>query len=109
MKHLLLILFLGYFGSITLFPHTHKEDGATITHSHPYYPFSKENSANHHHSKAEFVLISQLSHFLTTALFIVLFSISAKIFYVILILKRENAFYYHPFLCSNGLRAPPVH
>ena len=58
MKYFLLILFLGYFGSITLFSHTHIVDGVSITHSHPYNPFSNEDPSNHAHSKAEFVHIS---------------------------------------------------
>ncbi len=109
MKCLLLILFLGYWGSITLFPHAHILDGVTIVHSHPYNPFSKENPSGHHHSKAEFVLISQLSHFLTTALSIVLYSILVKILSVIFLTKREKDVYRYIFICSNGLRAPPIH
>jgi hypothetical protein len=32
----LLILFLGYYGSITLFYHSHLVLGTTLVHSHPY-------------------------------------------------------------------------
>lgn len=33
---LLLILFAGYWGSVTLFPHAHRVDGFVIVHSHPF-------------------------------------------------------------------------
>lgn len=33
---LLLILFAGYWGSVTLFPHAHHVDGFVIVHSHPF-------------------------------------------------------------------------
>lgn len=52
LKYLLLILFLGYFGSITLFSHTHQIEGAVKAHSHPY------KTANHQHSSGEFAVIS---------------------------------------------------
>ena len=55
----LLILFLGYFAGVTLFPHTHVVDGVRITHSHPFS--QAPDTGKHTHTTAEFHLIAQLS------------------------------------------------
>jgi len=70
--YFLLILFCGYFASITFFPHTHIVDGVTIVHSHPFKSHSGNVPVNHNHSKDGFVLIHFISHFITTALLIFL-------------------------------------
>jgi hypothetical protein len=109
MRYLLLLFFLGYYSSITFFPHTHIVEGKTIVHSHPYNPFSGDNPSNHHHSKNEFVLIHILSHFLIFAslaafTFLVLRAVLQKA----IIQKKDQGFSDFPFLCSNGFRAPPL-
>ena len=109
MRYFLLILFLGYYASITSFTHTHILNGVAIVHSHPYNPFSKDKPVNHQHSANGFVLIHLLSHFFTTVLFLA-FSIEvykAVLRKYILHWNDEN-FSSLTFLCSNGLRAPPV-
>lgn len=107
-KYLLLILFLGYWGSITLFQHAHIVDGVTIVHSHPYNPFSKENPTNHHHSKNEFVLIYLLSHFITTVSFLAFSLIAIKtVLKDVIVPKNDEVFSNLFFFCSNGFRAPP--
>jgi len=55
MGYLLLFLFIGYYGSITLFWHTHYSGNETITHSHPF------NNPNHAHTAAQYDLIKLLS------------------------------------------------
>ena len=62
----LLILFCGYFGSITFFPHTHIVDGVTIAHSHPYKSQPGDDPINHNHSKNRFLLIQFISHFIAS-------------------------------------------
>jgi hypothetical protein len=62
----LVILFCGYLGSITFFPHTHIDDGVTIVHSHPYKSHSGSVPLNHNHSKNGFLLIQFVSSFVTT-------------------------------------------
>jgi hypothetical protein len=55
----LLLLFIGYYGCITLFYHSHLVNGHIITHSHPYKhssPFEK-----HSHSGKAYLLIDQLN------------------------------------------------
>lgn len=56
---LLLILFTGYYGGITLFPHVHELDGQRIVHSHPYS--GTPSHSGHHHSAQQI----QLLHLLT--------------------------------------------
>ena len=62
----LVILFCGYLGSITLFPHNHIVDGITVVHSHPYKSLPGSNPVNHSHSKNGFLLIQFISSFITT-------------------------------------------
>jgi hypothetical protein len=89
--YFLLILFLGYFGSITFFSHTHIVDGVTIVHSHPYKSHSGNIPFNHNHSKNGFIFIQFISHFIVAAP-IVLFgaAIIRKILNIWLLIHNEN-------------------
>ncbi len=109
MRYFLLILFLGYYVSISSFKHTHIVNGVAIVHSHPYNPFSKDKPVKHQHSANGFVLIHFLSHFLTTVSFLA-FSIvvlKAVLRNYILQNNEENLSTCF-FISSNGLRAPPL-
>lgn len=57
---LLLILFAGYWGSVTLFPHAHHVDGFVIVHSHPFSG-AANGSAPLNHTPQQFQLIAHLS------------------------------------------------
>lgn len=57
---LLLILFAGYWGSVTLFPHAHRVDGFVIVHSHPFSG-AANGSAPLNHTPQQFQLIAHLS------------------------------------------------
>ncbi|KKY62708.1 hypothetical protein [Tannerella forsythia] len=61
----LLILFIGYAGSTTLFYHTHRINGRWITHSHPYS--DAPDTGNHTHTSAGFVTITSLNAWLILA------------------------------------------
>lgn len=61
----LLILFIGYFASVTFFPHTHTVNGERITHSHPFS--QAPDTGKHTHTTAEFQLIAHLSIFVMLA------------------------------------------
>lgn len=61
MKWLLPILFIGYYGCISLFMHVHIEHGTTIVHSHPFKKTTQEDG--HHHASLYEI---QLFHYLTT-------------------------------------------
>jgi len=64
MRFIPLILFVGYFFSITLFSHTHYINNVKVVHSHPF-----SSNDNHQHSQQGFQLISSLSHFYTTTFY----------------------------------------
>lgn len=109
MRYFLLILFLGYYGSITLFTHTHIINGVTIIHSHPFNSGTEKNPIKHQHTANGFILIQFLSHFLATILFL---SFSIEIYKAVLrkytLQKNKESFSNLSFFCSNGLRAPPL-
>lgn len=62
----LLILFTGYFGSVTFFSHNHIVDGIQIVHSHPYKSQSGDNQTGHNHTNNGFALIYFISAFVFT-------------------------------------------
>lgn len=109
MGYLLLILFLGYYGSITLFTHTHIVNGVIIVHSHPFSSGNQKNPISHQHTANSFTLIQFLSHFFATALFL-LFSIEVykEVLKKCVLQKNGENYSNLSFLCSNGLRAPPL-
>ncbi len=70
----LMVLFLGYYVSITLFYHTHIVQGDTIVHSHPYKTDNK-GLPSHSHSEKGYIIIHFLSCF---SVFIFLFFFNFK-------------------------------
>ena len=108
MRYFLLLLFLGYYGSITLFTHTHIVNGVTIVHSHPYKSGTGKNPVTHQHTANGFIHIQLLSTFITTVSFLA-FSIEAfkTVLRKYFLQKNDESFSNLSFLCSNGLRAPP--
>lgn len=108
MRYFFLILFLGYYGGITLFNHSHILNGVTIVHSHPFNSGTAENPINHQHSANGYVLILLLSHFLTTVSFIAFIIEAYKtVLEKYILLKSDEDFSNLTSLGSNGLRAPP--
>lgn len=108
MRYFLLFLFLGYYGNITLFTHTHILNGVTIVHSHPYSTGANGKPVNHQHSEKGFIIIHLLSNFIATALFLALgiaivhkFITSYLIKICIDFIQRFSGF------CTFSLRAPP--
>lgn len=64
----LLLLYIGYFGCISYFIHSHVYNGVVYVHSHPYKKWAKDKDDNkeppfetHHHTSAGFFTINQLS------------------------------------------------
>jgi len=55
---MLLLVFVGFFVSISFFKHKHLVNGVLIVHSHPFSP-----TENHSHSADATNLIQHLSHF----------------------------------------------
>ena len=108
-RYFFLLLFLGYYTSITLFTHPHVIDGITIVHSHPFKAGTGKNPVNHQHSTNGFLLIHLLANLLTTAL---LFEFASELYHSVSgklnFKKRTGNFVYPAFLFSYSLRAPPL-
>jgi hypothetical protein len=58
-KYFFLIIFLGFYGSVTLFKHIHVVDGITIVHSHPF----SGGKTNHNHSSKGYLTLQFLDDF----------------------------------------------
>lgn len=106
-KHLFVILILGYIVSVTFFSHTHEIRGEKIIHSHFCFPFGE---TQHNHSENEILVITSLSQLITTVVF-------GMVFYQILLqyrtIRNQFAISKHfpdiLFLSSNAFRAPPFY
>ncbi|MDR1897880.1 MAG: hypothetical protein LBR10_13930 [Prevotellaceae bacterium] len=101
----LMMLFVSYLASITMFVHTHIVDGQIITHSHPYC--GTPDNPGHSHTAAQFLTIAHLSNLLMTGASIFVFAcFLAKKTIVRNFLSR----YRFERSCSApcSLRAPPV-
>ena len=104
LKYFLLLLFLEYYGSITLFNHAHIIDGVTIVHSHPF----NSDKANDQHTKNLYVLINLLSNLLATVLFLTFSAETYKrVIREINFKKTERKLINQVLFYSYGLRAPP--
>ena len=105
---LLLILFLGYFGSITLFPHSHVVNGVTIVHSHPYKLVKGSGSPNLQHTDKAFLLIQLLSEFITAAFATLFVALVLRFLLFKVKVKSATVGYAQPGGYRNdSLRAPP--
>lgn len=66
---ILLLLYIGYFGCVSYYVHSHIYNGVIYVHSHPYKKLAKEADDNkeppfetHHHTSAGFFTFNQLSN-----------------------------------------------
>lgn len=103
---LLLILFAGYWGSVTLFPHAHRVDGFVIVHSHPFSG-AANGSAPLNHTPQQFQLIAHLSLLVMVAA--VALSFAARLLgvrYVFRMMRPVGCL--RPAIRTCSLRAPPV-
>ena len=106
---LLLLLFIGYYGGITLFPHSHIVNGITIVHSHPFRSDKGGDSSKLPHSDKELMLIQLLSGFLTTVFAIWIFeSILRLLLQKIKVYSTTDGYAESGGDCNYSLRAPPV-
>jgi len=107
-RGLLLILFLGYYSSVTFFTHSHIINGVTIVHSHPFNSDKGNNTLPSSHSEKELVVIQLLSEFFTTV-FIFSFTILVlrALLYRIPAIPTKNGYAEPGGYCTSPLRAPP--
>ena len=104
----LLVLFLGYYGSITLFTHSHIINGVTIVHSHPFNSDNGDGTTKLPHSEKQLFLIQLLSEFLTTAASITFaVFVLRSLLYKIPVIRAEDGYVRSGGRCSYSLRAPP--
>jgi hypothetical protein len=104
----LLLLFVSYYSSITLFYHSHFVDGRQITHSHPYIPASDNGSPSHQHTDNEFLLIQMLTHFSSVAAVIFFFSMLRHFLYSRFISRIRIVFFKEPCALLFLNKAPPA-
>lgn len=99
---LLLLLFVSYYGGITLFRHAHQLGENTIVHSHPY-----SGSCEHTHSAGELRFIQQLSLFLSLAVAGVVFLFKRSILVITLFFPGTVSRPVQNIPNANALRGPP--
>jgi len=107
-RFFLLFLFIGYFGSITLFFHSHIINGVTIVHSHPFNSDDGTGADNVPHSEKQLLLIQLLSVFFATVLLVSFAAfILRSLLYKIPIRTTEDKYAASCGYCTYSLRAPP--
>lgn len=107
LKWFLPVLFVTYYGFITLFMHTHIENGVTIVHSHPFQ--NQANGTSHHHTLSEIQFFNALSHINIADGAV--HSLDVHLYFApfqSLITQPVCPGYISQFSCSTLLRAPPL-
>ena len=100
---MLLILFVTYQVSITMFAHMHYVNGVMIVHSHP----STDNE--HTHTEGQILTLAQMSEWVgTEPVFVTLSEVSLSVFES-LECEREAKTLSDFYLHSISLRAPPFY
>lgn len=113
--YFLLLLYIGYYATVSYYVHPHIYKGIVYLHSHPYEKDtgqSKEKQlpfeANHHHNAANFSTFNQLSNLFSPAasgslvieLTLLLLGLCWVIYYKQKPLSKKELYF--------SLRAPPV-
>lgn len=97
-----LLLFVVYYAGSNFFVHSHRIDGKAVAHSHPF-----AGTNDHHHTTAEFSVLSLVTHFSATA---AVMAIAATTFRLVVSIlgsfdtSNRLSFYFNR---SNFLRPPP--
>lgn len=102
---LMLLLWIGYIGGVSLFPHNHIVNGHLITHSHPYSG-SPENP-NHQHSQSQIATLAMLSNVVAL---VALGTFALGLYFALLAVIRSATQSSVSQLTEQilSLRAPPV-
>lgn len=101
----LILLFIGYYSSNTMFYHAHNCKGKTITHSHPFKTNSK---SQHTHNSFTFQLINKLNKIsFDNNLFNINIAPGVTFLTVQLLISYTNNSKFAPVTCKL-LRAPPL-
>ena len=106
LKVLLLLLYVSFYISNTVFIHTHFFATYSITHSHFYAENAKEKPL-HTHDRAAFDTIAQFNAF--TADVVLFFSLAiVAIFLLTLLQQRYTSVVLQRVKDGNSLRGPPA-
>lgn len=106
-KYILLSVFIFYFGSISLFKHTHQINGTYYVHSHPFNTDANGLPLKHQHTKSELFVLEILSSLLLIGTAI----LSLHIIYrklTAFVLSQNSTFQLNAFHLFKLLRAPPI-
>jgi hypothetical protein len=108
LKYSFIVLFIGYYGSITLFYHSHTINNRTIYHSHPYFPLTDADGLpiKHSHTGNELGFIQSLTYFIYT--FIPAFIFLRLKFSGFFQLFVEDPVFSPLVQAGYSLRGPPV-
>jgi len=109
-RYFLLILFIGYYASITFFTHIHHiENGVVIVHSHPFRQGTGTNPVNHTHTPDGYLLLQFITTFLNTVIVTGTTWLLARELYVNFRFSgREEIPIITRRVDHHGLRAPPL-
>lgn len=106
-KYLSLVLFLGFFGSITFFNHAHIVNGITIVHSHPFKS-DKNGIPTHNHTTNGYLIIHLMMNYTATASFALIAINSILNLLGKILIKYYNSNLSQSYLVFNPLRGPPA-
>lgn len=106
--YLLLVVFLAFYASITLFPHVHHIGNEYIVHSHPFKKDSKGNPVGHSHTKGQLRVIHLLSSFISTCITIAIAHKVIRTLIAVFEISQYKSFLQAKEFNIYLLRAPPI-
>lgn len=102
MKYFLPLLFLTYWGGVTLFTHSHVVNGVIIVHSHPF-------KAGHQHTGRQVETIFFLDHYMASSVPVLLVAVPCFCTLLgMLVVSRTTRLDLPKFEDGIRLRAPPA-
>lgn len=107
--YFLILIFCGYFGSTSFFPHSHIVNGVTIVHSHPFKSNPGDAPVSHNHSRNGFQLIQFISGFIAiaSALYIVT-AVLINVLTTLFPVKNELIRFNSNIISANRPRGPTL-
>ena len=102
MKYFLPLLFLAYWGGVTLFTHSHVVNGVIIVHSHPF-------KTGHQHTESQAETIFFLDHYVASSVPVLLVAVPCFCALLgLLVVARTSCLCLRRPDDGIRLRAPPV-
>ena len=102
MKYFLPLLFLAYWGGVTLFTHSHVVNGVIIVHSHPF-------KTGHQHTESQAETIFFLDHYVASSVPVLLVAVPCFCALLgLLAVPRRTSICLSRLDDGISVRAPPV-